>query len=451
VFLTIAAVSFVTLVGVGLFSSHTTTTDLERFNGPVAVADGDRIARAVEAAYDKDPSLAGLTRSLTDIGNAAHGRVLLVAPRGGVLASSDPALATMRATIDADGTLHLGGSPESGATSMIVLRSPTARISDRKRRVAALMYVLPAADPALPSRQSLAGDIARSIWIAVGLAAIVAFAAAIVLSTHILRPVEALTTAAGRLARGDLKARVAATGGDEIGALGRSFNAMADELTRLERLREAMVADIAHELRTPLTHIRGRVEAIQDGKMAPTSAIIAALKADVDLLERLVRDLQDLSLADAGQLVLVPRRLSVAQEVDFVAASLPDVQSRVPAGVPDVMADAERMRQVLQNLVANARAHAREGGAVWIAATAASSEVHVTVRNDGATLEERELSAIFERFYRADKSRSRSTGGAGLGLAIVKQLVEASGGRVWAENTADPEGVSVTFTLPIAS
>jgi signal transduction histidine kinase len=225
---------------------------------------------------------------------------------------------------------------------------------------------------------------------------------------------------------------------------------MADGLARLEHLREAMVADIAHELRTPLTHIRGRIEAIQDGRMEAAPATIEALHADVLLLERLVRDLQDLSLADAGQLRLAPQTVRLDDVARSVAPSFADVDLRLPEGLPPVLIDPERLRQILHNLLANARAHAPEGGAVWIAASSGVGEISVTVHNDGVALDEEDLTSIFERFYRTDKSRSRVTGGAGLGLTIVKQLVEASGGRVRAENT-DPAGVSVIFTVPVAA
>jgi signal transduction histidine kinase len=211
-----------------------------------------------------------------------------------------------------------------------------------------------------------------------------------------------------------------------------------------------MVADIAHELRTPLTHIRGRIEAIQDGRMSAAPPTIEALHADVLLLERLVRDLQDLSLADAGQLRLAPASVRLDEVARSVAPSFGDVELRMPADLPLVSCDPERLRQILHNLLANARAHVREGGAVWLAASVVGDDVRVTVHNDGVALDEEDLTSIFERFYRTDKSRSRITGGAGLGLAIVKQLVEASGGRVWAENT-QPAGVSVVFTAPVAA
>jgi len=449
--LTIAAVSFVTLAGVGLFSSRTTTLDLERIEGPRPLADVAGIVRSVQSAYDGGESWLEISGRLGSSAKGTHGRFILVGPKGGVLASSDPQLAAMKAAFDPDGTLHLTASSPGGAAAMILLREPSATIRDRRGAAVALFYQLPAAGASSPAQahETIAADITRSIWVAIAVAALAAVLAAVVLSTHILRPVDALTAAASRLAQGDLKARVAPAGGDELATLGKTFNSMADGLARLERLREEMVADIAHELRTPLTHIRGRIEAIQDGRMSAAPETIEALHADVLLLERLVRDLQDLSLADAGRLRLTPQTVRLDEIARSVAASFADVGLRVPADLPAVRADPERLRQILHNLLTNARAHAHDGAAVWIGASAGNGEVKVMVHNDGVVLDALELTSIFERFYRADKSRSRITGGAGLGLAIVKQLVEASGGTVRAENT-DPAGVSVVFTIPVA-
>ena len=454
VLLTIAAVSFVTLAGVGLFSSRTATLDLERFDIPPTGPSAGRLATTIESAYARAGSWRGIDPALSALGKANGRRIVLVSPSGRVIGSSDSQFSTMHATFDRDGTLHLTSTSPDNATAVVVLREPTATLHDRRGARIALMYVLPNGAMAPLPRQIIAGDINRSIWIAVGVAAIAAAIAAFVLSTHILRPVRALTAAAERVARGDMQARVPVTGADEIGALGRSFNAMADGLARLERVRKDMVADVAHELRTPLTHIRGRIEAIQDGRMQPTAEIVASLHADVLLLERLVRDIQDLSLADAGQLRLALSAVSLPEIARSVAMSLtrdPPIELRMPDGLPNVVADPERLRQILHNLVANALGHASEGGAVWIAASLDGGEVRATVHNDGPTLAASDLTSIFERFYRTDKSRSRDTGGAGLGLAIVKQLVEASGGRVWAENTTQPEGVSIVLTLPASA
>lgn len=171
------------------------------------------------------------------------------------------------------------------------------------------------------------------------------------------------------------------------------------------------------------------------------------------MLTRLVGDLQDLALADADQLGIQPQSVSLRNAVDSVVASyqsaIVPIGIDLPADLPPVLADPARLNQVLRNLISNALTHVSVGGRVVLSAAADDGHLRVSIHNDGAALSDRDLSLVFERFYRADKSRSRLTGGAGLGLAIVKQLVEAHGGKVWAENSP-PSGVSVYFTLPLA-
>jgi signal transduction histidine kinase len=457
---TILAVSLVTLAGVGLFSSRIATIDLADLTLPSMHVDVAALTRSIETAYVRSHSWREIGPVLRALGSRDGVRVLIVSPSGRAIASSDTQLAGATTTLDRAGVLHIdeaGSGPAGAGSSMdstIELQSPASVIKDAGERRIALVYVLPAAMPApRPPPVAAAADIGRSIWIAIAIAGLAAAIAAVVLSSYILRPIEALTAASARLAAGDLGARVAPLGADEIGDLGRSFNAMADGLARLERLREDMVADIAHELRTPLTHIRGRIEAIQDGRITPSQDVIDALHEDALLLQRLVQDLQDLSLADAGALRLAREPVSLdamlsAQISAMPAAHLP-ITVRLDAALPRVYADPARLRQMLNNLLDNAVRHTPDGGSVWIGARALAGRVEVTVHNDGSTLDEADLSAIFERFYRADRSRSRDTGGAGLGLAIVKKLVEAHGGRVRAENTTPP-GVSVIFTLPTA-
>jgi signal transduction histidine kinase len=460
VLLMMLAVSLVTLGGVGLFSSRTATIDLTDIRMPPMRVDVAAATRSIESAYTRAGSWRGITGVLAGIESRAGARVLLVSPKGRVIAASDAPLAAANVTLAQDGTLRLDesdGGGTAGASAhedVIELRSPSSVAKDAIGRTLALVYFLPAPGSAgsLPPL-AVAGDINRSIWLAIVIAGIAAAAAAFVLSSYILRPIGALTAASRRLAGGDLRARVAAGGEDEIGELGRSFNAMADTLAKLAKLREEMVADVAHELRTPLTHIRGRIEAIQDGRMQPEPRVIDALHADALLLQRLVQDLQDLSLADAGALHLTREPLDLEASVRSEIAAMPaghrPIDVRIARELPRVMADPVRLRQILNNLLANAVRHASDGGEVWVGARCIKDAVEITVHNDGPVLAPADLVAIFERFYRADRSRSRETGGAGLGLAIVKQLVQAHGGNVWAENTT-PLGVSVLFTMPVA-
>ena len=274
-----------------------------------------------------------------------------------------------------------------------------------------------------------------------------------VLSRGIVRPVESLTRAARRMERGDREQRVVVGSRDEIGALAQAFNAMADSVSQAEQLRRQMVNDIAHELRTPLTNIRGYLEAVRDGLLEPRPAVIASLHEEALLLNRLVGDLQELALAEAGQLTLTTQPTALA---DVVAKTLdawrprlaggPELCVDVPDTLPLVSADPARIGQVLRNLLENARQHTPPDGTITISARAAADAVEVAVSDTGSGIAPEHLPNVFERFYRADPSRARATGGAGLGLAIVRQLVEAHGGRVSVRSEA---GTGTTFVLTL--
>jgi signal transduction histidine kinase len=219
-----------------------------------------------------------------------------------------------------------------------------------------------------------------------------------------------------------------------------------------------MVNDIAHELRTPLSNIRGYLEALQDGVTEPSATLIDSLHDEALLLNRLVDDLQDLALAEAGQLTLVRRPTALQGIVESMVQAMSPLASKqnlcvnvvLPADLPPVIVDAERIGQVLRNLVQNAFTHTPPGGEIIIEATTVDSMVAVEVRDTGQGIAAEHLPYIFDRFYRTDRSRSRATGGAGLGLAIVKQLVQAHGGEVRVTSTPGV-GTTFTFTVPVAT
>jgi two-component system sensor histidine kinase BaeS len=255
--------------------------------------------------------------------------------------------------------------------------------------------------------------------------------------------------------RGDLSQRVAVNARDEIGQLAHAFNAMADGLARTEQLRRTMVTDVAHELRTPLTNLRGYLEALRDGVAQPRREVIDSLYEEALLLNHLVDDLQDLTLAEAGKLSLyreptdLPALLAASAEAlrpRFDEKNVSLSVGHVP-GLPLVHVDPKRIGQVLRNLLANAVAYTPEGGSVRLSAEASAEAVTICVQDTGVGIAPEHLPNVFERFYRADSSRARATGGAGIGLAIVRQIVEAHGGAITVQSTPG-HGTTFRFSLP---
>jgi signal transduction histidine kinase len=322
---------------------------------------------------------------------------------------------------DADDTLHLTRRNGGVAESLVVKTRPL-RIGDSS------VYFLPrpeTRDTTFPT------SVNRSLIAGVAVAALLAIAVMMTLFRRVFAPVEELTRGARALAEGKLDARVDVRGRDEVAELASAFNGMAEALERNEKARRNMVSDVAHELRTPLTNIRAQIEAVQDGVMPADEKWLASIEEDAALLARLVDDLQQLSLAEAGQLRLEIEEIEIAELVERAVSGLvfKNLVRDVPRGLV-VRVDAQRMVQVLRNLLVNAIAHANS--TVEIRAT--GSEIRVI--DDGPGVPPEHAEKIFDRFYRADASRSRATGGAGLGLAIAKELVELHGGKIWYERPA---------------
>lgn len=279
------------------------------------------------------------------------------------------------------------------------------------------------------------------------------------LAGRIAAPLVAVAHMAERAGLGDLSQRVEVPPvGDEVALLARSFNRMAERLEAADRARRQMLADLAHELRHPVSVIQAQLELFQDGVRPATPENLAALQDEVIRLGRLIGDLQDLSLAEAGALALDRRLLTAGDVVGPVAASLAPVAEgrgiqltcQVDPGTPPILGDAQRLRQVLVNLVTNALRHTPAGGQVIIRAEPASGGgLALHVEDTGMGIDPADLPHIFDRFYRADRSRSRQTGGTGLGLAICKTLIELHGGRIAAVSQPG-QGSRFTVWLPAA-
>lgn len=339
----------------------------------------------------------------------------------------------------------------------ISLSRPFAAFLIEKKPV--LAYAVPLEDYSLSAiEQQFNSSVSRSLIIAIMVAGLVGLLLSLLLSRSVLRSVDELISAARAMEKGDLSQRVSVRSKGELGELASAFNAMAEGLTRLEQLRQNMVTDVAHELRTPLSNVSGYLEALRDGIVDPTPEMIASVHEEAMMLNRLVDDLQELAMAEAGQLKLVRQPVSIKLVAEKSVQSLKSqadekeviIKINFPDDLPLVEADAERMGQVLRNLLNNAITNTPSGGEITIQARIVDSQVEISVQDNGLGISAEHLPYVFERFYRVDQSRTRSTGGAGLGLAIVKQLVEAQGGQVGIDSQVNV-GTRITFTSPIAS
>lgn len=303
---------------------------------------------------------------------------------------------------------------------------------------------------------TLGGNIARGIVTGGLVVALVLLGLATFFSRRISRPISRLTAAARTMAAGDLSVRVAGHGVRELNDLSEAFNSMAGSLAASDRHRRQLTADVAHELRTPLSIIKGRLEGMQDGVYPATPEQLTLLLDETALLERVIEDLRILAQADAGQLPLYMEHVSPEGLLESTARSFAPQAAAggvmvqvLPGGrLPEIEADPQRISQVLGNLVSNALHHTPPGGTItlrgWVE-PAEPGRVNISVRDTGVGIAPGDLPFIFERFWKADKARSRS-GGAGLGLAIARRIVEAHGGHIRAQS-APGQGTTVTFSL----
>lgn len=317
------------------------------------------------------------------------------------------------------------------------------------------------ATSALSLFNPLEEEFLRSVQRSILLAALAAGAIALLLGGLFLRqviaPLRHLDRAARKLAQGDLTQRVPVFARDELGRVAEAFNEMAARLQRSEELRRRMIQDIAHELRTPLTVIQGDLQAILDGVFEPTPETIASIHEESLLLSRLIHDLRELSLAEAGELPLHRQPVDLREIVRQAATVLQprmetkgiELRVETPEEPLPVEVDPQRIRQVLLNLLSNAERHTPEGGGITVQAERQGGKAQVSVSDSGPGIPPDDLPYVFERFWRGDKSRTRSSGGTGLGLAIAKQLVEAHGGRIWAESPPG-RGATFAFALPLS-
>lgn len=287
------------------------------------------------------------------------------------------------------------------------------------------------------------------------LGSVIAILVASFLAQKTVAPVQALALASQKVASGDYSQRVIATGADEIVEMAQSFNTMAEELENQRDLRHRSMADLAHELRTPLTVLQIDLESIEDGLSEPTPEVVKGLQVEVIHLKHLVEDLRTLSLMDAGELEMTFHAVDMVELVKGIVgrfqgpAGEKDINMLVETDIPRLLVDADdhRLAQVLINLLSNAIRHTPAHGMVVVHLYEEKGQAVVTVQDNGDGIDVQHLPHIFERLYRADNARDRLSGGSGLGLSIARSLVEAHGGKIWAQSEPD-QGALFGFKIP---
>jgi two-component system sensor histidine kinase BaeS len=306
--------------------------------------------------------------------------------------------------------------------------------------------------------------VTEAVILAGGAALVCAVIASLLISRRIVSPLQDMMAASSRIAVGHYEERVHIPDSvqpdelDELQRLAVRFNEMAEKLEHTEAMRSELIGDVAHELRTPLTSVAGTIEGLMDGVLQADGPTLHQVQAEVARMGRLVADLQELSRVEAGAYELAVQSVSMVDLVERVRNRLAmqyeakDVllETDVSPRLPRVVADPDRITQVLMNLVGNALQYTQEGGEVCIRAHASPEYVVISVIDNGIGIPPEHLPHLFTRFYRVDRSRSRAGGGSGIGLTIAKYLVEAHGGRIWAESAGPGHGSTFSFTLPIA-
>jgi len=357
-----------------------------------------------------------------------------------------------------------------GATVLVAAMGFTLPRAFERHLEAMEMALLSVGNHGMMGSGHLAGDlvinfrtaVTEATLIALAAASLIALAFSALMTRRIVRPVRQVMEASRAIAQGHYGRSVPLPDRpladlDEIGQLAHSFNQMAGQLAASDALRRQMIGDVSHELSTPLTVIKGSMEGLIDGVLPPDPATFQQIQQEAARLQRLVADLQELSRVEAGAYALQRRPLELGALVTDVTGRLrrqfddKEVALRVhlPPGLLLVEADGDRVAQVLINLIGNALQHTPAGGEVTVTAVRRHDAVLIAVADTGEGIPADHLPHLFTRFYRVDKSRARASGGSGIGLTIARHLVEAHGGRIWAESAGAGQGSRFAFTLPI--
>ena len=275
---------------------------------------------------------------------------------------------------------------------------------------------------------------------------------------QITRPLVQIRKASQAISRGDHSVRLKVKSRNELGRVANAFNEMAEEIEKQDQMRKRMVADVAHELRTPLTVMKSNLEAMLDGILEPSSEELSELHDEVGRLNRMIEDLRLLSLADAGELPIIKQPVDIRQLLGTIVTRYTALaeSNSIKLAYDDaakplvIYADSDKLQQAIRNLLENALHYTPQGGKVRVTAVQDQAFAKISIIDTGSGISPEEISNLFDRFWRGDRSRNRHSGGSGLGLSIVQQIAELHGGSV---NVVSPDGAGAIFTikLPLSS
>jgi len=405
----------------------------------------DYLTKTNEAIFELLPSrLSALYLSKGNWDAAALDEVSHSLPDGTIVTLTDPN-GKLIATLDnsMEGMMHGQGGMSMGMSSSSITswKTKTLTVTGALGTLATALVRYPATTPILnPQDVLFQSSVFRSLLIAGGLALLFGIILSYFTSRRLVAPLKRLTLAADRIGQGHLDERVAIQAKDEVGQLASAFNAMVDNLNRQETLRKQFTADIAHELRTPLTSIKSYIEAFQDNVLPADQENLSSIHEEIDRLVDLSSDLKDLNVAEIGALVLNLEPVDLNQLLDKVIHSLqPLIQEKklalswnAPKEPVTTSGDGRLLTRLFYNLLHNAYRYTNVGGQITVALTQTPNFAQIIIRNTGIGIPKDDLPFIFKRFYRADKSRTRETGGTGIGLALVHQITALHQGTITA-------------------
>jgi two-component system, OmpR family, sensor histidine kinase BaeS len=434
---------------VALVSRFTTQQEVTTFLGHGGQVGLENLADSLEYYYEENGSWTGVESLSRNIPGRGQGQ----GPRTGVNVSVGEHILA-----DSEGTILV--SPSEVEIGTKLTDETLNQGIELKVRGQVVGYLLPEGGiPQLPENfeELLIERVNRASLLAAAISGGVAILLAMILAALILRPVQSLTNAAVNLSEGDLSQRVNVRGKGELSKLGHTFNQMAESLQEAETRRMAMTADIAHELRNPLAIQRAHLEALQDGVYPLNQDNLSLIAEQNEQLTHLVEDLRTLALADAGALSLNKRRINLTKVCQELAIRYEPQANKKNVAIYNecgkrviyVSADRERLQQIFDNLMQNALRYAPEGGWIKLLLKQEADEAVFSFHNNGPEIPDEALSHLFDRFYRGDKARDRTSGGTGLGLSIARKLAEAHGGTLTGGNHPTG-GVDFKLTLPLA-